>query len=134
MPLWDPAKSSGIFHWDREAAHVPPPLQPGAMELLLPRKCPSSHQSRTGVTPWLCLGCVSALTCSGWVSVPHPSPPSAGILVQQGSRSSRDPCTPAGRFSLSQALILDGKACGTSGWVGKLGRQIERVVSDPKFR
>lgn len=130
MPLWDLAKSEWDFlQW--EAAHGPPPLNPGARELLLCRKSSISHQSRTGVTPLavpglgFCLGTPSP--CSG-LGVSASSIPSSITSLGRdrgpgGNRGS------SWCFSLFQTLSLDGKSCGTSGWVGKLSRQRERSVS-----
>lgn len=57
-----PGKGVGASSWEKEAVQGPPPLHLGAREQLLPRKCPISHQSRTGLSHWLCLGCFSAFT------------------------------------------------------------------------
>lgn len=119
-----PGKGVGTSSWEREAVQGPPPLRLGARELLLSTKCPS-HTSSQLVCPTGCAWVGFLPSHGSGLGVSASTPPSAGIIVQEGSLG----CVLPGNRDISvvlflfPALILDGKACGTSAWVGKLSRQ-----------
>lgn len=124
MPLWDLAKE-----WELPVGRgkLSRGLLPSTS--VLGSSCsPGNVPSRTSpelVYPTGCAWAASLPSHGSGLGVSASSPPSAGIIVQEGSLrwvlpGSRDISMV---LFLFPALILDGKACGTSGWVGKLSRQ-----------